>query len=315
MDIRCRLARAADPTRSQRRETEMMVSSTTTVTQTYFYAQLQYEQTTRQALPVDAQAEPAPVEEPVGEDEGGDALRGEGMLEKLMAGGFHGVAAARLRINFQAEVTTIQQEQMRSDALAVVDKFREAVDDLLEAMGDLTELIEEQITALEEAQSAFDGAIASARDAFAASQPPDGQGMSVRAQIAGGTLVQSLSVIPAIEPPSQGEETAEPTDATETADAGSAEAVDGTDAGAAEEPEGPTFEDLLAQVQEVVAGFLERLESAVELTPLPELPEPDGNGVAYSRFVSVYQESYAFQLTATSGVEGDEAFEPVDADA
>jgi len=65
------------------------------------------------------------------------------------------------------------------------------------------------------------------------------------------------------------------------------------------EETGPDFQTFIETLQEVFTAAIDTLTNAVSsTTTLPPLSEPNGNGVAYSKFLAIYNELYGIQPDA-----------------
>jgi hypothetical protein len=222
------------------------------------------------------------VEEPQGDQDDGQ----RGVIRLLQEGHFKGVSDLRLRINFYDEIAGIEAAQVQAvtaeNTAAAVGSIGSLIESLLADNG----LSEDQATAVSDAQQAFEQAVSDAEDKTLALNNAFAEFLAA---------LQSLFT-----PPVEPEEEPQPPDAE-------------TQGGGEESPEGPIEEpppdppaeppqepaaetgpDWLAFIESLQAAFdaaMNDLNSAVSSTSaLPPLSEPNGNGVAYEKFLAIYNE-------------------------
>jgi hypothetical protein len=256
--------------------------------------------------------EPTPV---VIDPETEDNENVRGVIRNLQNGHFKGVADVRLRINFHDEIAAIEENQLRTTA-------DEKIGVLLDSMeNNFTEFFEsddfsELHNEVKKYRDAFDLAVNDLHNRFIT-----GDGLSKEDLLAGlednfqnltGSLGEVLSGINTgivTEEPDL-EENADETDITANP-LGAVEDV----VSEQEEPVdlGASFN---AFIEELKSGFDTALDQFArdlnEVAILPELSSPKGNGVAYSKFLAMYNEL----LNSNSNVDtqtssDDEQFEAI----
>jgi HD-GYP domain-containing protein (c-di-GMP phosphodiesterase class II) len=228
--------------------------------------------------PAPGEIPPAPESEPIAPmDESADeGERAKGVLRNLLAGHFRGVADVRLRINFQAELTAIQNESASTavnDALPAVQAAVTTAGTALEESGELTE---EQAVAVDELETAFLEEVQS------------------EVETAQGTAAIDTSALADTLRTAFDQFEAAPTEALSTlVEAEAVEAVEGEEP---IEPAEPTlalsesFQAILTALRDDFEVALTTLESSVaDAQALPELSEPNGNGGAHDKFLAIYE--------------------------
>ncbi len=286
------------------------------------------EQTPPPALTEEVEAEA--VEQ---EDDGGQA---EGVLRLLMEGHFKGVADVRLRINFYEELQALQNQQMAGAAGDEIDGVLEAVDGVLSTLPPAEEPegsvgedpeIEEESPDIGQIQQAFADAVDEAKEEFVNSEKPSKTDLVNGLQSAFDSLVLSIRDFFA---PAEETGTEEPPQSTGTEPELLVEEVENPDTaeGTGETQEGdeappvePNAEvenleesefDVEAFIEELTAAFDGALAALTEalngVSVLPPLSEPSGNGKAYEKFLSIYNDLYS---AGTGGEELNEIEPPV----
>jgi hypothetical protein len=238
-----------------------------------------------------------------------------GVIRNLQNGHFKGVADVRLRINFYDEIAAMEGKQLQ----ATTD---EKIGVLLDSVGNnFTKFFEsdefsEQHDEVRQYQDVFDMAVNDLHDSF-----NTGNGLSKEGLLVGlkdkfqnllgslGEVLSNMKTETVTEEPIPGENAIEK-DVTVN-------------------PIGAQEDVVLEQEQSLDLGtsfqaFIEELESAFDtafeefskdlndVSVLPELSEPKGNGAAYSKFLAMYKE----MLSSNSDVDpqknsDDEQFEAI----
>lgn len=221
-----------------------------------------------------------------------DGDRAEGVLRLIQAGHFHGVADVRLRINFYDE---LQQISARNTGQALEGGAQELSTNLtaeLEKIGAEFELPAETEALAASFREKMDQIIADTKDGKT----------DLTTALAGmhaefATLLDALKAAGSSEPVEE-EEAAEQADAEEAApeDAGEAVVAEGEtpeDPGVIEEEPLAPFETRLAELEDWFTTAMTTLESSATATQasqaLPPLSAPRGNGVAYAKFLEIYE--------------------------
>jgi len=260
----------------------------------------------------------------------GETGSARGVIRLLESGHFKGVADVRLRINFFDELSA------RANASAVpvaqegagplVDSVNGQVDELL---GQL-ELDEETGNTVAGLRDEFDTAVQAAVEDATTDGRVDTTALADSLNTAFAAFSQQLHdlLAPLVEPPAPEEPDIVPetpdgmepveepvegaTEGEEPVAGLSEEPEEGTVEPLAEEPDEETPEtpafDLSAAIAtlndafgEALVGFLASIEEAAQLPPLTS--EPSGNGVAYERFLAIYNELIGQASAETEGIE------------
>jgi hypothetical protein len=258
----------------------------------------------------------------------------KGVVRLLLAGHFKGVADVRLRINFYEELAAVQSQALQPVVLQSAVSVTDAVDAQIEVLVSSGELTEEQIGAVAELQQGFRDAADALAEEFTSSG--DVEALKSGLQTAFDDLMAALR---ALLVPVDGEEPEAPPESVvelleetvpEGAETPPAEGVELTDGSGGEEELGdtptpgpdaavaetPSVEDLLAGLEDAFASAVQNLSSSAASTSvLPPLSPPSGNGVAYAKFLAIYNELYGIgQAEAVAAEEpvGDEVSVPAD---
>ena len=209
-----------------------------------------------------------------------------GVIRNLLAGHFKGVADVRLRINFNDELSALEQEEMSK----AIDK----------GIADLTTLIDSAAGAAlgsSEIDEVTSATISDALDTLKAnlSQLAEEDPMSPESlveKIQNSYEDFAASLAPAADEHEQ----------VEPIDSGTVEIATIADEVEAEEPvadnsesvtEEPTFsmEQFLADLTITFNNELDNLKaSLLSINLLPEITEPNGNGRAFDKFLTIYND-------------------------
>ncbi|MDT8301310.1 MAG: hypothetical protein RQ760_07475 [Sedimentisphaerales bacterium] len=220
---------------------------------------------TLQAPPEPAQIEEPPSTEPQSESKENDTEKG--VIRNLLAGHYKGVSDVRLRINFFEELAAIEAAEVR---IVTVEK----VGGVLESVGGVVNSFitgenkpaDEQIASVLELQETFTQAAGESQNEPAADLTS-----------AFDDFVKGLRDLFA--PPVK---TPEETTIPETEDDGITESSNTTEL---------PWQTFLENLQSAFTAASDELTKAVtELNILPELSEPNGNGVAYEKFLAIYND-------------------------
>ncbi|MHC4666292.1 MAG: hypothetical protein ACYS9T_10110 [Planctomycetota bacterium] len=226
----------------------------------------------------DQTPEPQPANSQVVEP-GGDETNGQrGVIRLLMDGHFKGVSALRLRINFHDELAAIQAAQVQALTADQADSAVAAVGEVVESFLTENELTEEQAAGLSEAQQAFEQAVSEAGEDIAAVLDNAFAAFVETLQ----TLFTPAATIPEEGPSLADEGGEEPETVTASEEEGGGEPEPAT---------GPDWESFIENLQSAFGAAMDALNSTVNAaTALPPLSEPNGNGVAYEKFLAIYNE-------------------------
>jgi hypothetical protein len=211
------------------------------------------------------------------------------VLRLLQAGHFKGVADVRLRINFHDEIAAAQAEAAKSAANEAVTELSGTVNARLEGLASSGELSEEQLAALGQLRDSFNESVATAAEAFLAAKQPTGEALTGSLDEAFDSLAGSLGAMLAANAVAQPED---------------AEPVSGAEAG-------PDLEAMLQALREAYAAAMVALNDALASKSfLPELSPDPGHGVAFAKFLAMYE-----QLQGPQEGEQADSQEPVDVQA
>jgi len=215
---------------------------------------------------------------------GGDTEKTPGVIRLLQEGHFKGVADVRLRINFFDELSAIDHGNMAQALTANVPAILASVNEPLEELMASGTLSEEQSATFAEALAAFNDAVNQAAEGFADGESTTASAFTSTIQSAFDTLAEALQPVLTALAPAEGEGTAEEVDEAGAVEDGAENTGTGTESSALSALE--TFlDDLRASFDGALAESQDAFTAA---NPLPELSEPSGNGVAYEKFLAIY---------------------------
>jgi len=205
----------------------------------------------------------APQETPPVEGEQAEEDDCKGVLELLQQGHFKGVADVRLRINFAEEIAALEQEKLQALTATGTGGIAESITGIVDSFVAENDLADDQATGIAEAQAALAQALTTA-----------GQGPTAELTDAFAQFIERLQEL--MPPPPEPPERPEPGDP-------------GTDP--AGEPEPSPWQTLVENLQAAFSTGLEALSNSLsQLEVLPPLSEPSGNGVAYEKFLAIYNQ-------------------------
>ena len=239
----------------------------------------------------------------------------KGVLRLLQEGHFKGVSDVRLRINFHDEIYAMESEQLKSAADGEVDRFINTVTDFLKSQEqtdeDLTPVVDAFLADAENAKANFlteenlsiDTLINDLKEAFE----------NLVAGLNGliqETAVEELApllteeiVETVIDTVKEEEPVASVADETPVAEVPIEERPEEpvvTDEPGVNAPPLEAEEDVDAQIALLIKNLTPLFDAAASglkdalshTSALPELSEPTGNGVAYEKFLNIYNELY-----------------------
>lgn len=237
-------------------------------------------------------SQPAEMEQPVVADEveseTESEIRGKGVLRLLQAGHFKGVADVRLRINFREEIAALEAEKAAQVAADGVATISETITSQVDAyLGDgIDEAMASTIT---EARDVFTSALSQ----IANDEVSSGDDVISKVQSAFDNFVSSITPVAEEqpeEPPEVAPAETESIDETSTAFAKAVIEEPATEPEAVDDPS-LSLGDFIAQLTESFVAALAELETGLnDISILPPLSEPSGNGKAYDKFVAMYNE-------------------------
>jgi hypothetical protein len=220
-----------------------------------------------------------------------------GVIRLLQEGHFQGVSGVRLQINFHEQLAGIAQQSVASTADTGAEAILAAVDAVVAdftANNDLSESILEGITS---AQQAFNDAATALFEEFQSGTIGSGE-LFASLQAA---FEDFLASIEAVVPVGDKSSTEDDTVVTVTTDEVSIEAVIPTggdiipldpvteDTGEPAPPLEPDYAAFLQALGDAFSGALQDLELALASaeSTVPEISEPNGNGVAFAKFLDI----------------------------
>jgi hypothetical protein len=242
--------------------------------------------------------EPSVTTGKVGEQEFDSSEDEQGVIRLLMEGHFKGVSDLRLRINFHDEIAKIEAAQMQAVSGQKMGGVLESVGGIVDSFLADNDLTEEEAASIEEAKNSFLEAVNGADD------PADAVADAFAAFL---ELLQALVPPPPllepedVPPPDDGETDGE---GGETLVEGGETLVEGGETGGEGgegEPippaeSGPDWQGFIDNLQSSFSGAMDDLTTAVSaVSALPPLSEPSGNGVAYDKFLAIYNEMLGIQ--------------------
>jgi len=229
-----------------------------------------------------------------------EQTRGEGVLRLLQEGHFKGVADVRLRINFHEEIAAMEAEKaarvagdgvsgLAGDINGQIDAYLETVEDDSGAV-------------IAEAQQLLSNEMTAAVDEIESGEKPAVSELTARLQTAFDDFV--LAIKPAEETPDQGEVDAPAEETPLNAVKSVAPADEETTEITENETEtGLSLDRFISALTDLFNEKLAELETSLgDISVLPELSEPSGNGKAYRKFVNIYN-----QMQGATGTESEPA--------
>ncbi|MHC4618549.1 MAG: hypothetical protein ACYTEQ_12440 [Planctomycetota bacterium] len=204
-----------------------------------------------------------------------------GVIRLLQEGHFKGVADVRLRINFYDEISEIETSQTQAAAEEKVSAMLQSVAAVVQSFLTENELTEDQTAGLSQAQEDFTQAVNNADNGVDA--------LTAAFEI----FLQALQTLfappePQEPPPPEegGEEAAGQTTGEQTPPP-----PEQTPPPEEPPPAGPDWQTFIENLQTAFSAGMEELTSAIlNAKTLPELSEPSGNGVAYDKFLAIYNQ-------------------------
>lgn len=188
----------------------------------------------------------------------------KGVLRLLQEGHFKGVADVRLRINFFDELAAIEQNQTKTIVSEKIDGLFQSVTSPLTS-GEPTGV------PLDAFIDPFEQAVNESRDNFLAAEVPSTNALMSDLESAVEELVLSLTQALTSTTAENPEEENIPVNI--------------------ETDENAPVSDLITELRAAFSTAMDDLTKALSGTAiLPELSEPSGNGVAYDKFLSIYND-------------------------
>lgn len=212
----------------------------------------------------------------------------KGVIRNLINGHFKGVADVRLRINFNDEITALEQAELAKVADAGLSTLAETINNEINAALGSDEIDEETSILIASALETFNNEISQLQTKI--SQSDD-----LLSVISSSFDNFVLSVKPVAEEPSESEPLITDESALSPIEQIEEIPVADTNTTMDEIPpeEMPQFsiEQFLTDLIATFETELELLETTlINTRVLPEISEPSGNGKAYDKFMTIYNE-------------------------
>lgn len=209
-----------------------------------------------------------------------------GVLRHLEEGHFKGVADVRLRINFFEELSARAAESgaavSREQAGGFVAKVNGQIDTLIAEFSP----DEETQALVDELRKDLDAEFDTALEEFA--KTGDDEALTQVLQASFETFVARLrELLVPPPPPEEDPGDSDPTDPVELAGQTVEQLAGTTEPTTTEEPADDPFAALLSAFKDALSSFLGEVRLASQL---PDLSPPSGNGVAYEKFLAIYNE-------------------------
>ncbi len=240
-----------------------------------------------------------------------------GVIGLLQDGHFKGVADVRLRINFFDELAAIEAGELKKAADGNINGLLGAVGGDAEVLLALGDTPEDVAQGLQKLQDTFVAAVNGAKEQFMGAEMPSKDGLVESINWAFEAFIGGLRELFGPEPEVMEEEAPaggvdDPEQTSDTQGVGEESGV--SSAPVPEAAPAPSMEEALegyisglkAAFEAAMEGFLGQLDGVVVL---PELSEPSGNGVAYEKFLAMYNEMRGLE----AGSQDSEGTETVDA--
>jgi len=231
------------------------------------------------------------IVEPVEPDESND--RESGVIRNLIDGHFRGVADVRLRINFNDEITALEAEKATEITETGISEISRMITSESETFLHTEGLDEGISAAISDGLQAFTlvdtGAVSSSSDVMVSTDSDP----IAQLQSTFDAYIESIrNALAALSQSTSGETT----EFSETT--GLNQVITDETTGSVTTEESISGTDWQLKVEQFIAELTSSFETALNalkkelenLTVLPELSEPSGNGRAYGKFLSIYNE-------------------------
>jgi hypothetical protein len=222
----------------------------------------------------------------------------KGVINLLQQGHFQGVADVRLRINFNDEITAMEQARKvqvaQEQTSTLTDVINSAIDSFLQT-GQADGAAAEAITM---ALETFNEGMIQAVNGFAEENGSGETEMTSQIQLAFVDLTASLESIAIASTEPEGETpVVESSELNPDLPAVSKNAVTqptipmSTETISNDELSSKITDQLLAGLTEIFTTGMQELETALsEIQTLPDISEPRGNGAAFEKFMAIYNQ-------------------------
>jgi len=215
--------------------------------------------------PLSAEVADVSGDEPTGEEE-------KGVTRLLLEGHFKGVSDVRLRINFNDELTAIEAAQMQAVSGEKMGGVLGSVGGIVDSFLADNDLTEKEAAVVSDAKDSFLQAVNGADD-------PAGAVADAFA-----TFLELLQALVPPPPEPEAKDVPAADDGGTGGDGGETEPTPPADSG-------PDWKGFIDNLKSSFSGAMDDLTTAVSTANvLPPLSEPNGNGVAYDKFLAIYNE-------------------------
>ncbi|MCJ7615519.1 MAG: hypothetical protein MUO43_03170 [Desulfobacterales bacterium] len=221
----------------------------------------------------------------------------KGVIRLLQEGHFKGVADVRLRINFFEELSAMENGEIQKVAGENVPAITDSVNANLEDLLSFDNLSEEQATSISKQTETFTQSVDLMKEDFLNAAQPSKEDLISGLNSSFEEFIASLNLV-LLPPETELPETESLDDNSTNEDPGIDELIT-ANAAVRENDEiiepdqavGPEtiFQNFIKKLRITFAESLNELTTALNNTKiLPDLSEPNGNGKAYDKFVTIY---------------------------
>ncbi len=265
------------------------------------------------ASPVEPYEDPDIAQDPHGGslsdvENNDDSLRG--VLRLMLEGHFKGVADVRLRINFHDELTAAGIQEAGPVASEKIASLSEAVDAHIEELRSSGALTETQLAEVAELQDNFNSAIKTLVNDFLSTTEQGSEALMSGVRSAFDVLLASLTSLLDLDSGATVVNAAERDDAPPIMEPDTVTGDSETEGGADIPTTDPVEDDgeaanlqlFLDQLVDTFTAAINDLTGVFDATAfLPPLSPPEGNGVAYAKFLGIYNDLLGLGQSAEAG--------------
>ena len=203
-----------------------------------------------------------------------------GVIRNLLNGHYKGVADVRLRINFHEELAAMEQAELAASAETEIGNLENALRTEIDKLLELPDLTEEKSAGITDTINILYGEIEKSAAEFT-----DIETASAELSKSFDNFIINLNEHFAVPEEVVIEETAVETELAEQP------IVAETDEELPEEPAAFDYDTFITGLKELFVEVLENMKlSLSEVSVLPEITEPKGNGAAFEKFMEIYNE-------------------------
>ena len=220
----------------------------------------------------------------------------KGVIKNLLSGHFRGVSDVRLRINFQEEIAALEAASLAEATAAGVAEIAGNVASEIETFLTTDGLDEETIASITGSLSAFVSGESTIATFSATAETATTEDAIAKLQSDFDTLIEALNSALIVSEETTTAETTEPEGVIGFTTTVAPDSEPTTTEFSVDEP--AAEEEVVIDGEAFIASLIESFESEMEtliaslaeISILPELSEPNGNGTAYDKFVAMYNE-------------------------